>query len=390
MRTIQFIVGFLLFVSLEILRVYFIMPFPGSQESETIDIAYFLHENIFWLRTIAILILIFPTLQFFLSGKTVAKWYVGIALGIALYIFLMTNYKLQADKMFYQPKVQAFTSASAADIKGNQLVLGVEINGESKAYPVEVIGYHHQIRDTIGNQPVMVTYCTVCRTGRVFKPIVDGEPEVFRLVGMDHFNAMFEDSRTGSWWRQVNGEAVAGPKKGSRLEELPSFQTTLRAWLDEHPQSKVLAADTSFNKEYEGLKKYDEGRAESSLLHRDSLSWQKKSWVVGVRIGRHARAYDWNHLTKNSIINDTLGSTKLVIVIESDTATFHVWKTDSLTFELFDGKLRDVNTESVWNWKGEAQEGPLAGEKLQTVQSYQEFWHSWKTFNPATTQFPQK
>jgi hypothetical protein len=39
----------------------------------------------------------------------------------------------------------------------------------------------------------MITYCTVCRTGRVFSPDVDGKPETFRLVGMDHFNAMFED-----------------------------------------------------------------------------------------------------------------------------------------------------------------------------------------------------
>ena len=43
----------------------------------------------------------------------------------------------------------------------------------------------------------MVTYCTVCRTGRVFSPIVEGQPETFRLVGMDHFNAMFEDEGTG-------------------------------------------------------------------------------------------------------------------------------------------------------------------------------------------------
>ena len=50
--------------------------------------------------------------------------------------------------------------------------------------------------------------------------MVDGHPEQFRLVGMDHFNAMFEDSSTKSWWRQVNGEAVIGPNKGKQLREL--------------------------------------------------------------------------------------------------------------------------------------------------------------------------
>lgn len=59
----------------------------------------------------------------------------------------------------------------------------------------------------------MVTYCTVCRTGRVYSPMVNGKLETFRLVGMDHFNAMFEDASTKSWWRQSNGDCIAGPLK---------------------------------------------------------------------------------------------------------------------------------------------------------------------------------
>jgi hypothetical protein len=63
----------------------------------------------------------------------------------------------------------------------------------------------------------MITYCTVCRTGRVFEPVVNGKFEKFRLVGMDHFNAMFEDVTTKSWWRQVTGEAITGKLKGQQL-----------------------------------------------------------------------------------------------------------------------------------------------------------------------------
>jgi hypothetical protein len=67
----------------------------------------------------------------------------------------------------------------------------------------------HQVRDSINHIPVMVTYCTVCRTGRIYNPIVNGKAETFRLVGMDHFNAMFEDATTKSWWRQSTGECIA-------------------------------------------------------------------------------------------------------------------------------------------------------------------------------------
>jgi hypothetical protein len=55
----------------------------------------------------------------------------------------------------------------------------------------------------------MVTYCTVCRTGRVYGPIINGKKETFRLVGMDHFNAMLEDATTKSWWQQATWDARA-------------------------------------------------------------------------------------------------------------------------------------------------------------------------------------
>jgi hypothetical protein len=387
LRLTQFIVGLLLFIAAEVLRVYFIMPFPGSQTSNTIEIAYFLHQNIFYFRTIALLILIVPTVQFYIYGSATAKWYISIAIAIALYIFLMANYKMQADKMFFQPNMKLFTAGKETKIGDRQLVIGVTLNGESKAYPIEIIGYHHQIRDTLGNQPIMVTYCTVCRSGRVYKPIVNGKYENFRLVGMDHFNAMFEDATTGSWWRQANGEVVAGPLKGSKLEEVFSQQATLRSWLDAHPFSQVLAADTTFNDEYEALTNFDEGTTESALEKRDSSSWKDKSWIVGVRINNSARAYDWNDLLKQKVVNDTVGGQSILIAMENDSLTFHVWKSDTLKFSADSEGLSDFNTHSFWNWKGEAVSGPLTGKKLQAVQAYQEFWHSWKSFNSQTTKF---
>jgi hypothetical protein len=76
--------------------------------------------------------------------------------------------------MFYQPKTKSFASATDFASDTSMLVIGVALNGEAKAYPIQVIGYHHQVRDTVGGLPVMVTYCTVCRTGRVFSPVING------------------------------------------------------------------------------------------------------------------------------------------------------------------------------------------------------------------------
>jgi hypothetical protein len=389
LKTVQFIAGLIMLIGLEILRVYYIMPFPGSQRAETIDIAYFLHNNIFYFRFVGWLIILFPAVSFFWLGSTQAKVLAGLGLVVYIYVFYMFNFRFLADKMFYQPEHKVFAGAASNKVPPQNLVLGVSIGGAAKAYPLEVIGYHHQVRDTVGNVPVMVTYCTVCRTGRVYSPAVDGKTEAFRLVGMDHFNAMFEDATTGSWWRQVNGEAVAGPLKGKMLEEIPAAQMTLQAWLALYPASGIMQPDTTFAMAYADLKNFDEGTIESGLEKRDSLSWKDKSWVVGVQLGMQARAYDWNDLLQQKVINDTLAGTPVVVAVANDSASFYVWNSDSLRFAWDSTRLqlKDLQTGSYWNWQGASTEGPQAGKQLTPVQSYQEFWHSWKTFRPHTTQY---
>jgi hypothetical protein len=153
-------------------------------------------------------------------------------------------------------------------VDSQRLVIGITNNGEAKAYPIRFLGYHHQVQDTIGGKPVIVTYCTVCRTGRVFEPLVDGKQEQFRLVGMDHFNAMFEDNTTKSWWRQVNGEAITGKLKGQKLPEMFSLQTSLAKWLQLNPNSLIMQADSAFIDSYDSTAKYEAGKSKSKLRNR--------------------------------------------------------------------------------------------------------------------------
>jgi len=386
MKTLLLVVGFFILIISELLKVYFIMPFPGSQQMNTIDFAYFIHFNIGYFRLAGLLLVGFSALHFLKNGSKAAKISIGITFLVYLGLFYMVNFRFLADKIFYQPTTVSFSPGSETTFKLTDLVLGIEVNGEAKAYPIEHIGYHHQVRDTVGGRPVMVTYCTVCRTGRIFAPEVKGVPETFRLVGMDHFNAMFEDSRTRSWWRQVNGEAIAGELKGTFLPELASEQMALGAWLNKYPESLILDQDTLFAEKYENMKDYDEGDSGSALTGRDSASWKEKSWVVGISLGSKSKAYDWNELVAKRVINDTLAATPLLLALESDSVSFHAWERDSLVFTLSDTTtfLIDTNTGSLWNWKGDCVEGPLMGSKLKWVPAYQEFWHSWRTFNVGT------
>jgi hypothetical protein len=386
MRVAQFTAGIVLLIALEVARVYFIMPFPGSQRAETINLAYYLHNNIFWFRLIGWALILYPVLYYFTIGKTKQRVITVVALLAYLVVFYLFNFKFLADKMFYQPEQKVFANDAGNNVPGSNLVLGVTLQGQSRAYPIELIGYHHQVRDEIGGTPVMVTYCTVCRTGRVFSPEVGGKADDFRLVGMDHFNAMFEDATTGSWWRQVNGEAIAGPLRGTRLREIPSEQMSLAAWMELYPEARVLQADSTFSKQLKGMRNYDEGKG-GALTGRDSLSWKEKSWVVGVQIATQARAYDWNDLVRLRVINDTLARVPVVVVLADDSTSFHVYRRDLHQFE-YDTDLQvlvDAGTRSVWGWDGTSKTGALAGQRLPLIQSYQEFWHSWRTFRPGTS-----
>ncbi len=368
------LIGILLF---EIANVFFIMPLPGSQRMNSIAIAYFLYRWRWVFRSLFLLLMIYG---FF---KTTWKrlWVPLVSLIVVSAALYFLNFEMAADHIFYQPKHLVFADASSNKVDTQRLVIGVVINGEAKAYPVRFLGYHHQVQDIVGSKAVLVTYCTVCRTGRVYEPVVNGMHERFRLVGMDHFNAMLEDATTKSWWRQATGRAIAGKLKGYQLPEVPSSQTSLADWFRLYPHTLVMQADSSYISMYDTTLKYENGTSRSSLTGTDSLSWKDKSWVVGVKAGNESKAYDWNVLTKDRIIYDNIGDTPVMLVLANDNKSFFAFAApykdaritmhnDTLLIGAYAYTLdgRGINTSS----------------SLKKLFASQEFWHSWRTFNPAT------
>jgi hypothetical protein len=395
-KTLLLIFALVLLFAAEISRVYFIMPFPGSQKDNTISLAYFINNYIWWLRLTGAIILIPLLWRVFSNGKTRNKIFLSFFILLYATVFYFFNFKFLADKMFYQPKNKLLLAVADSKVDTSKLVIGITINGQAKAYPIEIIGYHHQVQDTLAGEPIMVTYCTVCRTGRVFSPFVNGKFQHFRLVGMDHFNAMFEDEDTKSWWRQATGMAIAGPLKGTQLKELPSQQVRLGTWIRQYPNTLILQPDPLFAKQYKGLEGFDEGTLKSSLEKRDSVSWKFKSWVIGVLLNGQAKAYDWNELLKQKMISDTMGGTIFILVLEKDNVSFHVWESEvkqnslQLTYDTTTQTLKDSTTNTIWDMNGECVSGILKGSKLSTVPAYQEFWHSWQYFHPSTTKYADK
>ena len=385
------ILGLLLLILFEFARVYLIMPMPGSQNFNSIDLAYFLGSNKWIIRLIGYLLVFIPCVLIIRNATDSEKIIIGGLTTMYLSVFYVFTFEMEADKMFYQPTKVVKTSVSKNKIPDNKLVIGVVIDSVASAYPIQLIGYHHQVVDNINGNPIMVTYCTVCRTGRIYSLMVNGKQESFRLVGMDHFNAMFEDATTKSWWRQSTGECIAGPLKGYKLMEIESEQLVLSSWARIHPNTKILQPDALFKEEFEDMDSYDKGISRGNLTKRDTASWKNKSWVLGIQDGANAKTYDWNQLTKQRIIQDSLPNNPIVILLESDTASFHAYSSvinnEILIFRIKQDSIWDVNTGSKWSYEGVCMDGKLKGKVLKSVRCYQEFLHSWEFFHPQSIRY---
>ena len=275
-----------------------------------------------------------------------------------------------------------FEIAAANEVGMKEQILGIDYGGEQKAFPVNMLYYHHQIADEVGGHPIWPTYCGLCNSGRIYDRLVDGNALEFTLVGAVNYNATFRDHTTGSWWRQEVGDAIKGPMKGQMLEDLPCEQMSLESWLAKHPDSLVLQYDPTFRKQY---------AIRTALLNYEvSLpGWHMQAsppLVVGVEVGSVARAYDWNQLVKHRLVEDEADGTLLLAVTDSEGDSAFVYERSidgrPLSFGLTKDGMKDAETGSSWDCFGRCTKGKLKGKALTQLQSYKQYVRAWVTFHP--------
>lgn len=389
-KSLLFWAGIVLLVIPGLVHAYLLMPFPGSQDLNAITVSYYLEKIVMPLRIAGAILLVWYFVKYFSKNTTSGKIVKGSVLLLCLVSFYFTDFMFKAESMFEEPQVIQFENAIHNKVPENMVIIGVVDHGVAKAYPVVYLGYHHKVQDNVGKLPVLVTYCTMCRTGRVYSPLIHGIRQNFRLVGARHYNAIVEDEATKTWWYQATGIAAVGKLKGEHLQELPCEQATLGAWLSKHPTSLILQADKNYTSDYDDLKNYDRLQAvdkDSTLKNKDTLI--RKSWVIGLIVNGQPKAYDWRRMEKKHFFNDELSQTPLLLTIEDDSLSYHAYnrmvKGKALHFKVDTaGCLVDQETASVWDWDGLATSGSLKGTRLAKIQAYQEYWHSWKHFHPTT------
>ena len=272
--------------------------------------------------------------------------------------------------------------AAGHEVRDEYFVVGVELNGKSRAYPLNMLSRpeHHVLDDTLGGQPIAVTWCGLCQSPVVYARQVEGKTLTLYVSGEIYGeNMLMRDVETGSDWPQMLGEAIKGPLKGKSLEQIPSVWTDWKTWRTDHPETTVLKVSKTID-----YYRHDPVSSSSSFEERYFASLQ---WGF-VRSGK-ALSWPLRELARVPVVNDTFAGLPLVIVFDSQRATITAFERRlgdiELTFRLKEGGLIDDQTSSVWDpVSGRAIRGTLAGRRLIPVAGI--VWHlrAWRTLHPET------
>lgn len=294
---------------------------------------------------------------------------------------------------------QLVSAAEAArDMADAEFVIGLSIDGDTRAYPINVLSRHEIVNDVVGGQPVAVTYCPLCFTGIVYDRNVDGRTLEFGVSGKLVMNDLvMYDRQTDSLWQQILGEGIDGHYKGTLLTAVPATQTTWAQWRDAHPDTLVL--DKGGGYQTDNYASYYESGDEGALggFGSGDDRLPAKAPVLGLVVNDQPKAYPFLDLEHNNVVHDTIGGRNLMVVYDGRSGTAVAFDSEvdgqQLTFTLaehVDGDilLRDQETGSLWSGlTGEATEGPLAGEMLAQIPSFYAFWFAWSDFYVNTEVF---
>ena len=199
------------------------------------------------------------------------------------------------------------------------------------------------------------------------------------------------DHQTDTLWSQFLSRGVKGPLTNTSLEILPALQTTWQQWLELHPDTLVLDKRGRYQIDtYEGY--YQGGSAGILGESNKDKRLSRKGLVLGVVRDGAAKAYPFQSIAEQPVINDLWAGKEILVVFERISETGAVFERTlggrSLTFqsETEDSFLMwDLETGSTWQaLTGRAIDGPLAGEALTRLTSHYSFWFAWSDFYPDT------
>ena len=291
-------------------------------------------------------------------------------------------------------------------LRPNEPVLAAEVNGEARAYPVQILIWHEIVNDTVGGIPVAITYCPLCNTAIAYDRRVAGRVLALGTSGkLYNSDLVAYDRQTRSLWVQLLGQAVAGVLTGTQLRAYPVATVSWAEWRRANPSGWVLSRDRGFARDYgtNPYPGYDDihgspflfsGKADGRLA--------AMARVVGIDQGGDAVAVTLDDLRRRRLVEVTVAGQTIVVWLVAGTASAladstiaggpDVGATGAFDPEL-DGRVlhfdpapdgfRDRETGTTWDVLGRGVKGPLADRLLTPVVHVDTFWFAWAAFRPA-------
>lgn len=281
-------------------------------------------------------------------------------------------------------------AAGAAFLSDSDTVIGLEIGGTARAYPLSILVWHEIVNDMVGGVPVAVTYCPLCYTSQVFVRVVGGEAAEFGTSGkLYNSNLLMYDRTTGSYWSQALGTAVRGELAGAQLEAVPFDLISWGDWKALHPGTDVLSTDTGHTRSY-STDPYGDYYTDPRIMFpvsNDDKRLPPKEVILGIEHGGEYKAYRQSDVESGSPINDDIGGVPVLLVsgYQGNARAFEREVAgQTLDFEARGGAVYDLQTGSLWDYGGLATGGELAGAQLARLAIHPGFWFEWAAFHPQT------
>ena len=250
------------------------------------------------------------------------------------------------------------SAADATWLDDDDIVFGVEVNGEYRAYPRQIMEVREMVNDTLGGRDLGIPYCTLCGAAQAYftDRMPDGvERPILRTSGLlSRSNKVMYDLNTFSVFDTFLGHAVTGPlaKKNIKLKQATVVTTDWGTWKKQHPQTTVL------------LERYALGRDPDFRNTRDANGPIFPIGDVDPRLPVH-----------EDIIGAITASGKPV-AFQRSKAFVALKNGEEIKFEnvrlaLDAGGIRAVNADG------------------SDIGSHQAFWFAWSQFHPETALWPQ-
>jgi hypothetical protein len=287
------------------------------------------------------------------------------------------------------PKMVGAKNADYLD--GDDIVFGIVINGEAKAYPKRILAWHEFFVDKIGDKNIAGVYCTLCGTMIAYDMNHRNEIHDLSTSGfLYRSNKLMYDKKTKSLWSSIDGEPILGPlvRKGIKLKSYPVVTTKWKNWKANHPNSLVLDLETGFDRNY------DEGEAYKSYFSHDGLMvpvpladerLKNKDEVLIIRSPRFKTdplAISIKFLKKKKIHHNTIADKKVFVITEKDGAS-RVYYSKNVKFKSYKKGVLTDKKGKVWTVTAEHLISEK-GRKLLRAPSHNVFWFAWYNMYPET------